>query len=277
MSRSAASTGMSLTFTQHQEESGRHIPADVKRQVRQRCGFGCIFCGSPLFTYDHLRDFAVVKEHDPENLNLLCPNHHAAKTADRLSVDTVKARAAKPINLSSDRSHSGMPLDIFGSTVAFDIGTNVFESDASGSAGGFTAIEVTSRPMISASWEQGWIVLNMVLTDEAGTPVIVVDQGELRTSTSIWDFELVGKTLTVRAGHRQVTTRLIFKDNGLKIDQGYFIQGPWAVKVQPDHLNIGSVSRSTILGVPKTFHPGMKHSRGLMSGCSVGLQCGGTV
>jgi hypothetical protein len=31
--------------------SSRDIPLPIEREVRKRCGFGCVVCGLPLHTY----------------------------------------------------------------------------------------------------------------------------------------------------------------------------------------------------------------------------------
>ena len=51
----------------------RNIPAEIKRQVRQRCGFGCIICGLPIYEYEHMEEWAKVKRHRTEEITLLCP------------------------------------------------------------------------------------------------------------------------------------------------------------------------------------------------------------
>lgn len=268
------SAALNFTIAADAEEPKRHIPVDVKRQVRQRCGFGCVFCGSPVFQYDHLQDFSLVGEHDPSNINLLCPTHHMSKTAGRLSHDAVAARSKNPVNLSSERSLTGMPLEIFGSTVAFDVGSNLFIGDASSSAEGFSAIQIKDRPMISASWRDGWMLLDMTITDDSGTPIIIVEQGELKASTRVWDFEIVGRRITVRTGPRKITTSLVIAEGGLRIDRAFLIHGPLAVRIQPDSLNLGRVVTATILGVPKTFTPGSTFAKGFSSGCRTGVQYG---
>jgi hypothetical protein len=55
----------------------RAIPEPVKREVRQRCGFGCVICGKPLYDYDHKLGFSKVRRHVAEQITLLCPTHHA--------------------------------------------------------------------------------------------------------------------------------------------------------------------------------------------------------
>jgi hypothetical protein len=53
-----------------EEPAERYVPAEIKRAVRQRCGFGCVLCGVPIFQYDHMIPFAEVQEHTEENITL---------------------------------------------------------------------------------------------------------------------------------------------------------------------------------------------------------------
>src|SRR4051812_17249157 len=76
------------------------IPEPIKRIVRQRCGFGCIFCGAPIYDYEHIEEYNKVREHQADNITLLCPNHHREKTAGRLPANIVKERNVAPRNKS---------------------------------------------------------------------------------------------------------------------------------------------------------------------------------
>jgi hypothetical protein len=44
----------------------------MKREIRQRCGFGCVLCGIRIYQYDHIIDYAQVQEHTADNITLLC-------------------------------------------------------------------------------------------------------------------------------------------------------------------------------------------------------------
>jgi hypothetical protein len=61
------------------EEISRNIPFPIKRKIRQRCGFGCVICGLPLYEYEHLLGFAKVKRHVEKEITLLCDQHHREK------------------------------------------------------------------------------------------------------------------------------------------------------------------------------------------------------
>lgn len=57
------------------------IPAKIKRLVRQRCGFGCVICGSPIYEYDHIVNWSETHHHKAEELTLLCSKHHTGFVA----------------------------------------------------------------------------------------------------------------------------------------------------------------------------------------------------
>lgn len=75
----------------------RPIPLPVKRQVRRRDGFGCINCGSALYTYDHFDpEFQDAVAHTADGIWLLCSNCHLRKTKGLLSMQTLRAKLASP-------------------------------------------------------------------------------------------------------------------------------------------------------------------------------------
>ncbi|GAH43227.1 unnamed protein product, partial [marine sediment metagenome] len=44
----------------------RYIPLEIKRAVRQKCGFGCVVCGSTIYQYHHFDPpFNEAKQHNP--------------------------------------------------------------------------------------------------------------------------------------------------------------------------------------------------------------------
>ena len=60
------------------------IPESMKREVRQRCGFGCVICGMPLYTYEHMLGYVNVDRHVAEELTLLCYQHQYERTQRKL-------------------------------------------------------------------------------------------------------------------------------------------------------------------------------------------------
>ncbi|WP_140145769.1 HNH endonuclease, partial [Vibrio parahaemolyticus] len=69
----------------------RYIPEDVKRKVRQKCGYGCVVCGTAIVEYEHVDpEFSEAKEHDPDKIVLLCSQCHAKVTRKFLSKESIK-------------------------------------------------------------------------------------------------------------------------------------------------------------------------------------------
>lgn len=55
----------------------RYIPKEVKREIRQNSGFGCVICANPIVQYEHVNpEFWEAKEHDPNCMTLLCGSCH---------------------------------------------------------------------------------------------------------------------------------------------------------------------------------------------------------
>lgn len=70
----------------------RTIDVETKRVVRERCGFGCVICGSIPYDYDHFKiPFPECRTHDPDNIVLLCDPHHRKKTNGFISIDAIEA------------------------------------------------------------------------------------------------------------------------------------------------------------------------------------------
>jgi hypothetical protein len=100
------------------------IPSDIKRKVRQRCGFGCVICGLPLYEYDHLVPWSEVETHEADNLVLLCDRHHREKTSGLLHLAKVVEANEVPANLATGLS-SPFDLHYGGHYCEALIGSNV--------------------------------------------------------------------------------------------------------------------------------------------------------
>ena len=89
--------------------TSRNIPLPIQREVRERCGFGCVVCGLPLYEYDHLVDWATVHSHVADDITLLCDRHHREKTSGLLPAEAVLEANSNPHNLQQGVSE---PYDL---------------------------------------------------------------------------------------------------------------------------------------------------------------------
>jgi hypothetical protein len=85
----------------NQHGLSREIPADVRREVRCRAGFGCVVCGSALAQYYHFDpEFIEAREHDPDGIAYLCEHcrAHAGSNgaARRFPLEKLRDSVAHP-------------------------------------------------------------------------------------------------------------------------------------------------------------------------------------
>lgn len=181
-----------------------HLPAAIKREVRQRCGFGCVMCGSPIFDYEHISGY-LVTGHDPDEMTLLCTMHHREKTAGRLPVSMVRRANAAPFN--SSRS-LGSRHDIYfeGPNFTISLGSTTFKCTDEIEAA--SAIEIDGETLLGLRFVEGRISLDITIRDKDNVPLLVVRGGELRHAVTSWDVTFEGRRLTIRRGPGDVVLAL---------------------------------------------------------------------
>jgi hypothetical protein len=204
----------------------RSIPEDVKRQVRQRCGYGCVICGTAIVEYEHARpEFAKARVHDPRGIALLCPTCHAKKTRNFLSVRRVLEAMEKPAAKASGfafselEGHSSHPYVILG-------GVTLKNCE--------TPVQVRGIPLIrveDAEVARGPYRLTATFFDEKGTPSLFIRRNEWLVSSGAWDVEAVGGRITVRTGPREIALQLLLDPGqGVVVERlrmhcaGYFVE-----------------------------------------------------
>lgn len=170
----------------------RYIPADIKREVRQACGFGCVICRCPLYEYDHIEEYSIVGEHKAENLALLCPNCHTKKGKRQITKEWIREckNSAKGKFLNSDRIQN-VPYTI-------DLGTNLITSFKGGVIFdcryfGFLVMNFTDSLSLSGKF-----------FDKDGAIALEIEDNELQLNNHIWDIEYTGSTIILRHALRDV-------------------------------------------------------------------------
>ena len=203
------------------EKVTRKIPEPIKRMVRQKCYFGCIICGCPVFTYDHFEDFALVYEHTIENINLLCPNHHTAKTTGKLSKDRILEASQIPFNKLREKSSS---FNIEKSrTVEVLVGGTKIHKDFTGGVDDFAVLMVRCFCFLGLESDENWISIYLNLTDENGNILLTCDNGELQVNTGVYDFIYEGTTLIIRRKKGVILCEISLSNYKIHIKKGYFL------------------------------------------------------
>jgi hypothetical protein len=212
----------------------RSIPADVKRQVRVRCGFGCAICGATITEYEHFYpDFKDAKGHDPDSIVLLCPSHHAEVTKGVIPKDAVSEASRQPAAKAAGFSHRESPW--FKGDLAFKVGSLVTRG---------TPIPFCVKgeiPIFFTATEDGssFTSISAGISGPDGRRILDVVQNEWRVSNETADFEWVGKRYIFRSADRVTVLQLRFDPPDLiTIEKMMAVVGGSKFEATEDYLEL---------------------------------------
>lgn len=153
------------------------IPAPIKRAVRQRCGFGCVLCGLPIYDYEHMAEWVVTQQHVSDEMTLLCPTHHAEKTRGLLPDERVRAANAAPFNLQTGET-TAWKLHYAGSRCEAIIGGNQFSAATIDGDQVLVPLMIDGETLILFRVEGGHLLLSLSVCDERNEPVLLIEDNE---------------------------------------------------------------------------------------------------
>lgn len=232
-------------MTEEATADPRKIPLPIQREVRQRCGFGCVICGLPLYEYDHLLGWAEVQRHVADEITLLCDTHHREKTSGLLPAEQIAESNASPFNL---REGVSKPYDLHfsGSEAEVVLGGNVFRTQYEGYGTVLLPLAVDSIPLIGFILGDDHLLLNLNVFDEYNRQVLRIRNNELVYVPDSWDIELRGRTLTVREAARRILIDIQFEPpDRIVVTRGRLLCNGVEVLVRPDHILV--TNNSTII------------------------------
>lgn len=182
----------------------RYIPADVKREVRQRSKFGCVICRRGFYQYEHIDPpFADAKTHDAEGICCLCGSCHDAVTRKQHSKDYVKAEYKKIQGAGKIDPPIG-PLDFHDGHAELKIG-GLFYSPVVRTVLRYHGSDII-RVEPGIEGEPGQI--SAVFTDHQGEVTLQLVNNEWIGALNAWDIEVVGQRITVRRKQGEVALQL---------------------------------------------------------------------
>ncbi|PGN13198.1 cell division protein [Bacillus cereus] len=223
------------------DNPSRAIPQSIQREVRQRCGFGCVICGNPIFDYDHMKEWSKVKEHVAEDITLLCAEHHRAVTTRLLPRKVVLEANENPYNLSQGHS-TPMKLYYAGNTCEFFIGGNRFIMDSpKGFPGQLVPIMVDGIPLLNFIFVGGQLLLNVQLFDENNEVILLIKENQLVYGIESWDIQMVGRTLTIRERARKILVNITFETpNKVIVDKARILYNGAEILIKQDEMLVGN-------------------------------------
>lgn len=244
-------------------KESRIIPLPIKREVRKKCGFGCIICGLPIYEYHHKVEWSIVKKHETENLVLLCSDHHKMVTNGMIHESYIIQAEKNPYNLAKGKSLN-LPLFFNGDSCKLFLCFNCFNVDFKNKINFLNALIVDGIPLISFKHENNQLLLNVNLYDESNNCILTILDNELVYSTLSWDIEFVGSVLTIRDKPGKFIIQIEFKPpNTVFIERGLFYY--MGTKILIDH---NGVSVETKKGLK--FNINYVSSIGISNGVLIG-------
>jgi hypothetical protein len=221
-----------------EELNSRNIPSPIQREVRQRCGFGCVVCGLPLYDYDHLLGWANVKRHVAHEITLLCTKHHREKGTGLLPAADIEAANNNPFNL---RAAVSKPYDLHysGNECEIVIGNSSFSTKDGGYGTILVPVSVDGTPLLAFVLGDGHLLLNLNVFDEYNELVLQIKNNQLLQSTAAWDIDLVGRNLLVREAQRKILIDISFEPpNRIVVNRGRFLRNGVEILIRPDKIVI---------------------------------------
>ncbi len=188
----------------------RSISEKTKRIVRQRCGFGCIFCGNRIFDYEHVVDFSKVDIHDSDNICLLCSEHHAKVTRKIIPKEQVIAQNKNPYSIkrgyAQEKIESYKPID-------FQIGRIYLLNpkeilNIAGDSLLSVDCPVDEPPLVSGK-----------IFNSHGDLVVEIEKNEIKYRLSNWDIDYIGSKIIFRDSLGSIPLRLSVSSDSFIIDK----------------------------------------------------------
>jgi len=171
-----------------------YVPEPTKREVRRRCGFGCVVCGCAIVQYHHFDPpFAKAERHEPDGITLLCGQCHDRATRGILADDLVRRANASPWCLT--HRYTRDILFVGPGRIPIRIGSSRFRAETIAMYDedivfGFRQPECRDAPLR----------LNGVFTDPSGNETLRIVDNEWRVGVERFDVRTKGRVLTIRNG-----------------------------------------------------------------------------
>lgn len=234
----------------------RAIPADVRREVRKNCGFGCVICGLGIVQYEHVDpEYHLAKEHDPTKIALLCPQCHAKITTKHWSKARVKLAMKNPV--CKQVNYSKEVFDFCEGHPQLRFGGILLKNCP-------IPIEVAGYPLFSVKppeQEGEPFRLSGTFTDSTGEISLIVKDNEWMAKSSSWDVEVTGGRIIIREGPRNI--HLVLK-----------AEPPHALVVEKLDMRLGGLhflANGDFLKVEFPTGGVMEFTSCIADGCQVGM------
>lgn len=230
----------------------RSIPPRVKLEVRQRCGFGCVVCGSGLIQYDHVSpEYVDAKSHEPENIALLCPTCHDNKTRKYWSIQKIlnamQNPACKKIGFTKN------VFDFCGGHPKLKFGGITFEKSV-------YPIKIDDEYLLKIDepeFEGGPFRLSGFFYDSKGNRTLEIIENEWKAFTDTWDVIVSAGSISILDGPKNIVLKLS-------------VEPPESITVEILDMKVGVINFKIFNGETRIFFPGFDNK--FMGSSTGGMQ-----
>lgn len=192
----------------NQHNLNRDIPEPVMREVRQRCGFGCIICGCAIVQYHHFDpEYVDAIGHKANGITLLCGTCHEKTKKGILGLSEIRQFSLAPYCMKAGFTH-----DFLFSTrdkIHFQIGGATFRRKA--------IIVYDNDPIVAfypAREEGGPLRLFAEIEDETGGSLLRIVDNVWTAGIHHFDVETRGNALTIRRKQGEILLRMLLNPEG---------------------------------------------------------------
>jgi hypothetical protein len=201
----------------------------MKQAVRQRCGFGCVKCGDPIVTYDHMTPESVGGSTEADNLTCLCASHHDQKTRGIVSEKAVRQWNQDPYGLKEIPPTRVMEAaQVFG----IALGSTLFR--ASGSIIRVVTFDGHCPIWLRRTGKE--VEINAHFSDKDGLPLLEIRHSEIIVARRPWDLQWEANRLTLRSEDR-VLLKATFDPEGIvHVSHGLIMAGDWILHVDGERI-----------------------------------------
>lgn len=250
------------------------IPPEIKREVRQRCGFGCVICGLPIYEYEHMLEWAVVQRHVADEITLLCRQHHGEKTNGLLPKENVLAANLDPFNKRAGVTKNYL-LHYSGSSVRVNFGDSIFSFEGMTDGFVFAPLVIDNSPVVYFRHEQGNLFLSYAAYDEKNKMILQISDNEIVYDVGQWDAEWVGQSLTIREAHKKILLKLTFNPpSEISVVKGRVLMNGVEIMIGEDYFFL--TNNSSFFGGSQTVNCPVGFSVGdPIPSCGVGIAVSG--
>lgn len=203
----------------------------VKRQLRQEAGFGCCVCGLPIIQYHHIVPQSQDQHNRPDDMMVLCPNHHDAVTKGAVPEEEQRAQKAAPLNIQRGLAQGVLKMNQSYCAVTF--GSCQMVGDA-------VAIIIDGEPLLSLGVEDGRLTISAALYGQSREVLATINENEWTAGQpGAWDLEADWQRLTVRQKAGELTLRLDARTEPLRL-RAILRKNHEIVDIRPSGIFIGN-------------------------------------